>query len=122
MLIKKDIEELKLKLEAEKEKLTKELESFAIEDKNLKHNWSAQYPKNERGDKDEEADDATEYDQLVSLEQNMELKLRDVNLALEKIKKGKPGKFGLCKNCGKKIEEKRLEACPEAKLCMACNI
>ena len=121
MLTKKDIEELKEKLELKKSELTKELESFATEDKDLKHNWNAQYPKNDRGDKDEEADDATEYDQLVSLEQNLEVKLRDVSLALEKIKKGDKGKYGICENCGKIIEEKRLKAYPEARLCINCN-
>lgn len=121
MLTKKIREDLKVKLEAEKEKLTKELESFAVQDKELKHNWNAQFPNKEKGDDEEEADDATEYAQLLSLEQNMEMKLKDVNSALEKIKKEKTGKYGVCENCNKKIEEKRLSAYPEAKLCMKCN-
>lgn len=122
MLTKKDIEVLKEKLESEKSKLTKELESFAVQDKEQKHNWNAQFPNKEKGDDEEEADDATEYAQLLSLEQNMEIKLKDVNIALEKIKNGQKGKYGACESCGKIIEEKRLNACPEAKLCMGCNI
>ncbi len=109
---------LKEILEKEKSELQKELESFATKDKNIKHNWSAKYPGEDRGNKEEEADEAGEYENLVSLEENLELKLRDIDLALEKIKNKK---YGKCENCGKEIEEKRLMACPEAKLCIECN-
>ena len=115
---KKDIEILKEKLEIEKEKTTKELESFAVKDKETKHNWNAQFPNKEKGDKEEEADDATEFDNLIALEHSLELKLRDITLALEKIEKDN---YGVCENCNKNIEEKRLLAYPEAKLCMDCN-
>ena len=115
---KKIIEELKEKLEAEKKSLQKELESFADEDKTLKHNWDTRYPNREDGDKDEEADEVQEYDNALSLEYSLELKLKDVNMALEKIEKGG---YGICENCGKKIDEKRLLACPEAKTCLKCG-
>jgi DnaK suppressor protein len=115
---KKLIEELKKKLEAEKKSLQKELESFATEDKNLKHNWDAKYPNREDGDKDEEADEVQEYDNMLSLEHSLELKLKDVNEALEKTEKGE---YGKCEKCGKEIEEERLKAVPEAKFCMEHN-
>ncbi|MEK7562750.1 MAG: TraR/DksA C4-type zinc finger protein [Patescibacteria group bacterium] len=114
----KKIEELKAKLEKEKESLEKELKSFATEDKDLKHNWDAKYPNRENGNMEEEADEMQEYDNLVSLEHNLELKLRNVNSALEKIKNNK---YGVCEKCGKDIEEARLGAVPEAKLCMKCK-
>jgi DnaK suppressor protein len=115
---KKLIEELKEKLEKEKKSIQKELETFATEDPNLKHNWDTKYPNREDGDKDEEADEVQEYDNKLSLEYSLELKLKDVNNALEKISKGT---YGVCENCGKKIDEKRLLACPEAKTCLKCN-
>jgi len=114
----KKIEELKTKLEKEKASLEKELKSFATEDKDLKHNWDAKYPNRENGNMEEEADEMQEYDNLVSLEHNLELKLKDVTLALEKIEKGN---YGTCEKCGKNIEEERLDAVPEAKLCMKCK-
>ncbi len=114
----KIIEELRSKLEAQKETLKKELKSFATEDKNLKHNWDAKYPNRENGNMEEEADEVQEYDNLVSLEHNLELKLKDVSLALEKIERGN---YGACEKCGKNIEEDRLEAVPEAKFCMKCK-
>ena len=115
---KKLIEELKGKLEAEKKSLTKELESFANEDPKLKHNWDTRYPNREDGDKDEEADEVQEYDNALSLEYSMELKLKDVKTALEKIA---AGKYGFCENCGKEIGKERLLACPEAKTCLKCQ-
>jgi|SRR5581483_3112023 len=111
-------EELAKKLQAEKSTLEKELESFATEDKNLKDNWDAKRPKADDTDLEEKADEAEEYDNRLSLEHSLELKLRDVNLALEKIAKGT---YGICENCGKHIEEERLRAYPEARLCLSCN-
>ncbi|MCX6722857.1 MAG: hypothetical protein NT094_02180, partial [Candidatus Staskawiczbacteria bacterium] len=82
---KKITEELKTKLEEEKKSLEKELETFAKRDPNLKNNWDTKYPNREDGDKEEEADEAQEYDNKLSLEYSLELKLKDVNNALEKI-------------------------------------
>jgi DnaK suppressor protein len=115
---KKLLEELKGKLEAEKKSIKEELESFATEDPNLKHNWDTRYPNREDGDKDEEADEVQEYDNKLSLEYSLELKLKDVNVALEKITEGK---YGICEKCGKEIEEDRLKAAPEARFHMKCN-
>ena len=112
------IEKLKKDLEVEKASLKKELESFAKEDKNMKGNWNAKYPSKERGNQEEEADESQEYENLLSLEQSLELKLKDVSLALEKVEKRS---YGKCEKCGRGIEEKRLLAYPEARLCMKCN-
>jgi len=112
------IDELKEKLEINKKSIQKELESFASEDPNLKHNWEAKYPNREDGDKDDEADEVQEYDNMLALEHSLELKLKDVKSALEKIENGT---YGVCENCGKEITEERLLACPEAKTCLNCN-
>jgi RNA polymerase-binding transcription factor DksA len=112
------IDELKENLELQKITVIKELKSFATEDPNLKHNWDAKYPNREDSDKDEKADDAQEYDNALALEHTLELKLKDVNMALEKIANGT---YGICENCGKKISEERLQVCPEAKTCLNCK-
>jgi len=44
--------------------------------------------------------------------------LKQVDAALEKIKLKK---YGQCERCGEKIGEKRLEALPFARLCIACQ-
>jgi len=115
---KKLTEELKTKLEEQKNSLQKELETFASQDPNSKNNWDAKYPNREDGDKEEEADEVQEYDNMLSLEHSLETKLRDVNMALEKISNGG---YGVCEVCGKEIGEERLLACPEAKTCLKCN-
>ena len=115
---KKLINELKDKLEKERKSIQTELESFASEDPHLKHNWDAKYPSRDESDKDEQADEVQEYDNALSLEHSLELKLKDVKSALEKIENGT---YGICEKCGKKISEERLLACPEAKTCLKCN-
>ncbi len=113
-----DTEKIKSLLEAEKEKLEKELASFAVQDPNLKGNWDAKPINTEDTDMEEKAGEATEYDNRLSLEHSLELKLKDVNSALEKIT---AGNYGVCEKCGKQIEGERLAVAPEARLCINCN-
>lgn len=115
---KKIITELNEKLEKEKESLEKELKSFANEDKKPKGDWDTRYPEFNGNSLEEEADELQEYEKLLSVEYSLELKLRDVNSALEKIKKDE---YGKCEKCGEDIAIERLEACPGAKLCTKCN-
>ena len=112
------VEEFKKSLEAKKQMIQKELETFAEKDPNLKHNWDAKYPNREDGDKEDEADEVQEYDNSLSLEYSLESKLRDVNVALEKIENGG---YGVCENCRKEIERERLVAYPEARTCLKHN-
>ncbi len=115
---KKLVEELKHKIEIQKTALTKELSSFATEDKSQKNNWEAKYPNRENGNMEEEADEVQEYDNRLSLEHSLEIKLRDVNIALEKIENNK---YGICEKCEKEIDENRFRACPEARTCIKCK-
>lgn len=112
------MEKLKQTLEKEKISVEEDLKSFASKDKNIKDDWNTRYPNRENGSMEEEADEAQEYDNMLSVEHSLELKLKDINAALEKIKSEK---YGNCENCGKEIEEQRMIACPEARLCVKCN-
>jgi RNA polymerase-binding transcription factor DksA len=112
------IGKFKEELEKNKANLEKDLEAFATKDKNVEGNWEAKRINAEDTDMEEKADEVEEYDNLLSLEHSLELKLKDVNGALEKIS---AGTYGICEKCGNEIEEKRLQVCPEAKLCMKCN-
>jgi RNA polymerase-binding transcription factor DksA len=116
---KKLLEELKQKLEQEKISLTSQLESFAKKDDSPKGDWETKYPNRENGSMEEEADEMQEYDNMVSVEYSLELKLKDVNNALDKINSGKG--YGLCEKCGAEIREDRLKAVPEARFCMKHN-
>lgn len=114
----KTIEQLKNTLENEKVRLEKELENFAIKDETTEGNFNVKYPNREDSTMEDEADESQEYENLLSLENSLEPKLKAVTAALEKIKSGG---YGICEKCGKEIEKERLLAYPEAKLCMGCN-
>ncbi len=115
---KKLTEELRQKLEEQKKSIEKELENFAKKDDVPKGDWETKYPNRENGNMEEEADEVQEYGNMLPVEHSLELKLKDVNSALEKIEKGG---YGICENCGKEITEERLLVCPEAKTCLKCN-
>ena len=119
---KKLLKELKEKLEKEKSQSEEELKKFAKKDEKLKGDWDTRYPKwdGEAGSSSLEtmADELEEYESLLPVEHVLELKLRDIDSALEKIKKEK---YGICEKCGKEIEIERLKAIPEAKFCLKCK-
>jgi len=118
----KIIEKLKKKLEREKAEIEKQLQSFAKRDQKIKENWVTVYPRwnGDSGSSSLErmADELEEYENLLALEHTLEIKLRNIELALEKIKKGN---YGICERCKKEIEIERLEAIPEAKFCKKCK-
>ena len=119
---KKLLKELKEKLEKEKSQIEEELKKFAKRDEKLKGDWNTRFPKwdGEAGSSSLEtmADEVEEYETLLPIEQILELKLRNINLALEKIEREK---YGICEKCGKEIEEKRLKISPEARFCLKCK-
>lgn len=108
------LNELKQALEKEKGVLTEELKSFAHPDKKVKGDWDADY-QNLGDDWDANAQEVTEYATRVPLEHELETRLQDVNLALEKISKNT---YGLCERCGAVIDVERLKANPEARNCV----
>ncbi len=70
---------------------------------------------------DTEDDNATEvdvYENYTSLETNLKKLLDEV---LEALKKIKEGTYGVCGDCNKLIEQKRLEAFPAAPFCIQCE-
>lgn len=111
---KKQIQE---KLEKDRIDLEKQLETFAKRDPNLKGDWDTRFPDFD-GNLEEAADEVEEYTSRLPVEFSLETRLRDINLALEKLKQGK---YGKCEKCGKKIDNKRLAIHPEARLCMKCQ-
>jgi DnaK suppressor protein len=120
---KKLIEELKEKLEKEGKSIEKELDKFAKKDDKLKGDWDTVFPKfnggeSGSGDMEKAADEVEEYSTLLPIEYSLESKLQNINLALEKIKKGT---YGKCEKCKKEISEERLRAFPEAKTCNDCK-
>lgn len=69
-------------------------------------------------DPDEETDETTEFDNQLSIAQAYKERLAKVDLALNKIEKGK---YGVCEKCGVEISLDVLEAAPESRLCKECK-
>ena len=113
------IQELKKKLLEEKDLLKKDLLKFADKDKKIPDDYDTRFPYLERSSApDEDAEEVEQYETLLALEHSLELRLKDVNDALEKIENGQ---YGECENCHQKIEIARLKANPAARLCMKCS-
>jgi len=120
---KETIEGLKQKLEKEKIVLEEQLKKFATKDEKMEGDWDTRFPKldsNVSGSASLEAaaNEVEEYSTLLPQEHSMELKIQNINLALEKIKKGT---YGICENCKKEIPLDRLNVSPESRLCLDCG-
>ena len=70
------------------------------------------------GKREEEADEASELEKRLAMEERLRESLNEVEHALEKYE---AGTYGLCDSCGQPIEEARLEAIPQASLCLSCK-
>ena len=118
---KKLQQELKEKLKEQKTSLETELGKFARKDEKLEGDWDTRFPKASESSGssalEDSADQVTEYSNLLPVEHNMELRLQDIDKALDKIKKDK---YGKCEKCDKNIPEERLKIYPEATSCGKC--
>jgi len=114
------IAEFKKKLEEKKNNLEKQLTKIAKKDKNLKDDYDAKFENfdSEVLDISNEASEVSTYQNRLSLEANLELQLRDVKQSLARIAKGT---YGQCTKCNGEIKEERLEALPQAQLCLKCS-
>ena len=119
---KKLLEELKQKLEKEGITIEEELKKFAKKDEGLKDDWDTRFPKFNGGETggaalEKAADEVEEYVTLLPIEYSLEMRLKNINSALEKIARGK---YGICEKCGEEISIERLKVSPEAKFCLKC--
>lgn len=109
---------LKKSLEEEHARLTAELKTFATPDREIRGDWDTQFPAasepaatTSHSDEEERADFREEYETRIAQEQALELRLREVEAALERIERDG---FGRCRTCGRAIPEERLAANPAA--------
>jgi len=115
---KKFIEKQKEILEERKKSLEKQLNSFAQESTQVKGDWQAKMPSSHGSSLEEEADHVEEFGTRLALERTLEKELKNVELALEKIRKGR---YGICEKCKKPISQGRLKAYPRAQFCTKCQ-
>jgi DnaK suppressor protein len=70
------------------------------------------------GKREEEATEAADLENRLAMEKRVLEQIAEVDEALEKFEQGT---FGLCQSCGQPIAPERLEALPQAKLCVSCK-
>jgi RNA polymerase-binding protein DksA len=109
-----DIKKARTYLESERKRLNEEMEQ-------LEANVSSSEERREGspfGKREEEATEALELEKRLALENRIRQELAKIEHALQKFEKGT---YGLCDSCGKPIDPARLEALPQASLCMTCK-
>jgi DnaK suppressor protein len=105
---------LRSRLESERKRLIEELE----------HSKSSVRPADERregspfGKREEEATESFELEKRLTLEKRIIDQLAEVEHTLRKFEEGT---YGLCDSCGQPIDPARLEALPQANLCLNCK-
>lgn len=105
---------LRSRLESMRKHLSEELEQLK----------SSVRPADERregspfGKREEEATESFELEKRLTLEKRIREQLAEVEHALQKFE---DGTYGSCDNCGQPIDPARLEALPQASLCLNCK-
>lgn len=102
------------RLESERKRLIGELEQLKA---------SVRPPDERRegspfGKREEEATETLELEKRLSLEKRIRNSLVEIEHALYKFEQGT---YGLCDICGQPIDPARLEALPQANLCLSCK-
>ena len=100
------------RLEQEQKRLTEEIAQLAT---NMRPERREGSP---FGKREEEATESFELEKRLALEKRIKDQLADIEHALDKFDKGT---YGLCDNCGQPIDPERLEALPQASLCLNCK-
>ena len=102
------------RLESEQKRLIGELEQLK----------ASARPANERregspfGKREEEATETLELETRLALEKRIIDQLAEIEHALSKFEEGT---YGLCDSCGQTLDPARLEALPQATLCLSCK-
>jgi len=119
MVEKSLVEEIKTRLEKEKQSVEKQLQSFAEKNPQTPGDWATKYPNFPGGSAEDEADEVEEYENLLSVEATLEARLKEIDAALDRIAQNA---FGRCEKCGREIDADRLKAIPETRVCHQCKL
>ena len=109
-----NLKQLHSRLESEQKRLLKDLEQLKAD---------AQPTETRRegspfGKREEEATESFEFEKRLALEKQIRDRLAEVEHALHKFEEGT---YGSCDSCGQPIAPDRLEALPQASLCLDCK-
>ncbi len=96
-----DFDILRSRLEGERKRLVEELEQLEASTR-----------------PEEEAAEALELEKRIALEKHIKDQMAEIDHALHKFEEET---YGLCDSCGQTIDPARLEALPQANLCLSCK-
>jgi DnaK suppressor protein len=105
-------------------RVTLEAEKKRIEDELAQLKSSGSHPMDERregspfGKREEEATESMELEKRLALEKRLNTLLGEVDRALQKLDEGS---YGTCDLCHEAIDPARMEALPQAILCLNCR-
>ena len=109
-----DVAELRELLKREQARLNRELDQLKAEMQSSSEGREG----SPFGKREEGATEAFELEKSLALEKKHADALAEINRALAKCE---AGTYGICDVCGQKIELARLEALPQASLCLSCK-
>lgn len=104
-----DIDKMQKRLKKEQKVLAEQVQ---VERKKVEPSLTA------NPDRTEIANEYAYCGRRMSVLEQLEEQLLDVNRALNRIEEGT---YGICTNCGQPIQAERLEALPWADLCIDCQ-
>jgi RNA polymerase-binding protein DksA len=109
----KKYDAVRAKLESEKKRIQNELAQLATSQPADERREGSPF-----GKREEEATESMEFEKRLALENRLKTLLAEVDRALQKLDNGS---YGVCDVCGLPIDPARLEALPQAILCMSCR-
>ena len=109
-----DFDMLRSRLKQERKRLTEELEQIGTDNRIAdEHRDGALF-----GKRGEASAETAEMRKRLALKHQLSESLAEVEHSLHKLD---DGTYGLCDNCGQRINRARLEALPQANLCLNCK-
>ena len=109
-----DFAELRKLLEEEQVRLNQELDHLKAQMQSSSNGREG----SPFGKREEGATEAFELEKSLALERKLNDALTEIDHALAKYE---AGTYGICDACGTKIELARLEALPQASMCLSCK-
>jgi DnaK suppressor protein len=104
---------IRLRLEKDRKRLAEQMEQIRASRPTENRREGSPF-----GKREEEATETAELENRMALEKRLLDQLAEVGNALTKFEKGN---YGICEGCGQPIDLGRLEALPQATLCMSCK-
>ena len=116
---KEELKKLKESLSSEMVAIEKQLGEFTSENPLIKGDRKSHFHETDPSDStSDKAHSVTEFEEERAVEQNLELRLREIKETLKKLDEGT---YGICEKCVSPIDAKGLKVVPVARFCVDCT-